>query len=141
MMKEISILIIIGFIGIAVFGFFGMGEHGPEHNFGGCIAALRGEADCSVFKGLLDFASFHLGAFKTFSSANLSIAAAIMALLAGFALLFAWFRKNAPESDFYKKILIPVLAYSFDYGLRTSHESKMTSWFALHEKRDAASLL
>ncbi|OGN09413.1 MAG: hypothetical protein A3J46_01250 [Candidatus Yanofskybacteria bacterium RIFCSPHIGHO2_02_FULL_41_11] len=69
---------ILGFIGVAVFGFLAMGEHGPGHNFSGCIAALQGKADCSAFGGLVSFASFHLDAFKVFSSANFSAAIAAL---------------------------------------------------------------
>ena len=77
-MKNLFVVfMILGFIGVAVFGFLAMGEHGPGHNFSGCIAALRGETNCSALGGLVSFASFHLNAFKVFSSANFSATTAM----------------------------------------------------------------
>ena len=127
----------LGFIGVAVFGFMAMGNHGSGHDFGGCIAALREGTDCSVFKGLIGFASFHLNAFKVFSSAspivsNMSLAFFLLALVLSIILAKRLFNFEVLN---YKPVA--VFAYSSNREFYISLEMDFRSWFALHEKRDA----
>lgn len=131
-----SILIIftiMSFVGLAVFGFLAMGDHGTGHSLSGCIAALQGGTGCSVFKGLADFASFHLNAFKVFSSANFT--ATTMALLLFLAVII--FSTILPErlldSGIPKCVLSAVAIYSSGYDFRTPLERSLKSWFALRE--------
>lgn len=126
------------FIGLAVFGFLAMGEHGPGHNFNGCIAALQG-INCPIFNGLADFASFHLNAFRAFSSANQNVAAAALILLIG---LFAFYflRDKFPGLGFYKNELSAVKDYSSPRSFYNSFEINFMNWLSLREKRDAAFL-
>ena len=66
-MKSVFItLLIISFVGVAVFGFISM-IFGVDHN-GGCIASNRLGALCPINNPLI-FLVFHLGAFKYFSTA------------------------------------------------------------------------
>ncbi len=64
----LTALTIIGFLGIAVFGVFGM-SHGGTHSLNGCIAALVQGADCSIYQKAFSFLTFHLEVFKSFSTA------------------------------------------------------------------------
>jgi len=59
-------LLIISFVGVAVFGFVSM-IFGADHN-GGCIAVNRLGSLCPINNPLI-FLVFHLGAFKYFSTA------------------------------------------------------------------------
>ena len=59
-------LLIISFIGVAVFGFVSM-IFGDMHN-GGCIASNQLGAFCPL-NSVFDFVVFHIGAFKYFSTA------------------------------------------------------------------------
>jgi len=129
---------ILGFIGVAVFGFLAMGEHGPGHNFSGCIAALQGKADCSAFGGLVSFASFHLDAFKVFSSANFSAATA--AFLAFFIAALVFSTASASrlfDLRFSKNTVSSAVTYSVGYGFYTPLEQNLKNWFALHENSPA----
>lgn len=59
-------LLIISFVGVAVFGFVSM-IFGDTHN-GGCIASNRLGAFCPL-NSTFDFVVFHIDAFKYFSTA------------------------------------------------------------------------
>lgn len=133
-----TILVIAGFVGITVFGFLAMGDHGTGHNLSGCIAALQG-VGCPIFSGLVDFASFHLNAFKAFSSANQNVAAAALTLLIG---LFAFYflRDKLFGLGFYENELAAVKDYSSPRSFYNSFETNFIAWLSLLEKRNAAFL-
>src|SRR3989338_312693 len=78
----ITTLLVVSFVGVAVFGFFGMG-HSEQSHEGGCIAASTQGADCPPNSDPIDSASFHLDAFKTFSAATFekSTLASLLTLL------------------------------------------------------------
>ena len=134
-MKHLFVIfMVLSFIGMAVFGFLAMGDHGPGHDLGSCIAALRGEADCSAFGGLIGFASFHLNAFKVFSSANFSTTTAMV--LAFFIVAFVFYTASAGRLlnfGFLKNTSFSAIAYSVGYGFYTQLEQNFKNWFALHE--------
>src|SRR3989338_654112 len=138
-MKNLFVVfMILGFIGVAVFGFLAMGEHGPGHNFSGCIAALQGKADCSAFGGLVSFASFHLDAFKVFSSANFSAATA--AFLAFFIAALVFSTASASrlcDLRVSKKTVASAVTYSVGDGFYTPLEQNLKNWCALHENSPA----
>jgi len=68
-MKSVFItLLIISFLGVAVFGFVSM-VFGDTHN-GGCIASSRLGAFCPLHSAF-NFVVFHIDAFKYFSTAVL----------------------------------------------------------------------
>ena len=138
-MKNLFVVfMILGFIGVAVFGFLAMGEHGPGHNFSGCIAALQGKADCSAFGGLVSFASFHLDAFKVFSSANFSAATAVGLVLFSAALVFSTASASRLfDLRFSKNTDSSAVTYSVGYGFYTPLEQNLKNWFALHENSPA----
>ncbi|OGN22676.1 MAG: hypothetical protein A2918_01075 [Candidatus Yanofskybacteria bacterium RIFCSPLOWO2_01_FULL_42_49] len=123
---------------MAVFGFLAMGDHGPSHDLGGCIAALREGTDCSAFRGLIGFASFHLSAFKVFSSANFSVTTAMSLLLFLVALIASTIlAKRLFNFEIFRHKQIAVLAYSSDHDFYKSLETSFRSWFAMREMRDA----
>jgi len=62
-----SMILILSFISLAVFGFFGMGEMNNNHV--SCIAAEIQNGKCPVTNTLFSFAGYHLDAFKVFSNA------------------------------------------------------------------------
>lgn len=66
-MKLLPVVLLVGFVSIAVFGFAGMSDgHGS-----GCIAAQAHGGVCPE-QNPLGFASFHMEAFRNFSSAVFS---------------------------------------------------------------------
>lgn len=81
-LSVVSVLILISFASIALFGFIVM-EH-TDHGHMGCIAATLQGGGCSQSKEF-DFTIFHLGAYKNFSS---SISAGSFASQLFFLVLF-----------------------------------------------------
>ena len=78
----ISIVIIIGFSTLAVFGAFAMG-----HSIGGqnaCIAATASGLDCLTPSNLASIASIYLDAFGLFSSAMFFAIALLVLFATGF---------------------------------------------------------
>lgn len=136
-MKNLFIVFIVSsFIGIVVFGFLAMGEHGPGHSLNGCIAALQEEINCPVFEGLVSFASFHLNAFKVFSSANLIATATILLFFLAALIFLTTLVKQPFDFGLLKHKSSAALTYSSDYGFCMSSEVDLKSWLALHEMRD-----
>lgn len=66
-MKTVLTLLVVGIFGsIAIFGVLAM-NHG--HNHGGCLAATLAGSVCPE-NDAFSFLNFHLGAFKSFSTAT-----------------------------------------------------------------------
>ena len=134
----LTVLVIVGFSGIAVFGVWMMGDHGLNHDLGGCIAALQREANCSAFMGSLGFVAFHLDAFKVFSSAHFSVATAMVLAVFIAALVFYTVSGGRLFNfRFSKSTLSSAIAYSADRGFYTSLEQNFNNWFSLHENSPA----
>ncbi len=134
-MKYFGVFLIMGFVGISVFGAFGMHTGMQNHN-GGCIAATAQGADCPKQGNPLEYLTFHLDAFRDFSTVifeeNLLAYLLVLALLAagvGLALLLG--NLAPPQSD---------LAY-FRYGQGENFNSppklRLLRWLALHENSPA----
>jgi polyferredoxin len=95
-MKFLTLLLIIGFASIAVFGFIAMNDNEGGHT--GCIAATAQGAVCPS-TNLGDFIAFHANAFRVFSTATfapsvLSLIALALLAFAGFALTLVLLREN-----------------------------------------------
>lgn len=114
-------LLIISFVGVAVFGFISM-VFGDTHH-GGCIASNQLGALCPL-NDALDFVVFHLSAFKYFSTAVL--VAVLLILLSGmiFSILPRPLDKDE-DDDF---------AFSTQNGKFPifSKSQEITSWLSLH---------
>jgi len=83
----LTFIVFASFIGIAVFGFFGMHAGMQNHN-GGCMAATAQGVDCPKQGSAPEYFAFHLNAHESFSLATFS-ENSINSLLATFALLLA----------------------------------------------------
>ena len=119
-------LLIISFVGVAVFGFVSM-IFGDIHN-GGCIASSRLGAFCP-FSDAFTFVVFHIDAFKYFSTAifvfSLTSLLVFLSLIA-FSVLPR--PLNNDEDDTFTAIRIREL-------LRTTRivkEMDFNSWLSLH---------
>ncbi len=98
-MKYASIVLLFGFVGVAVFGFLAMNHVGAEGH-GGCLAAQARNTECPG-SGDSDLGLFHINAFKSFS---LAIVLAVLSLAVFFSLSkekllvpIAFQGTNAPE--------------------------------------------
>jgi len=129
-------IIIFSIIGIAVFGVFNM-NHRQAHgmNQGNCIAATAKGMDCPKEADSIDFAAFHIDAYKGFSLAIFGKSAMSMLLLAFSSWLFvglALFSPhlfNPPQLAFYR--------YRFRDSFFPPQKQQITRWLALHENSPA----
>lgn len=131
-------IVLVSFIGIAVFGVFGM-SHGQAHDMGpnNCIAATAKGMDCPKEAEPIDFAVFHIDAYKGFSLATFGESAMSALLLAFASLLFiglAFFSPHLfkpPQLAFYK--------HRFRDAFSPPQQQEITRWLALHENSPAFS--
>ncbi len=127
----LTILILSTIVSLGGLGFFAMGHH-AEHD--GCIAAITNNINCA--SNGLQFAAFHLSAFKSFTLGlvdnGLTITFFLFALVfAGFFVLF----KNRYLELIQKKYL-KVLRYKAELSI-VFLEYKLIRWLAIHENSPA----
>ncbi len=125
-------ILIASFIGIAVFGVFGM-NHSQVHDMkpNNCIAAIVNGMDCQKEANPIDFASFHIDAYKGFSLATFEESAMSYLLLAFASLLFIGlsffspFISKEPPLAFYR--------YRFRNVFLPPQKQQLVRWLSLHE--------
>ncbi|HXK41052.1 MAG TPA: hypothetical protein VJ046_03075 [Candidatus Paceibacterota bacterium] len=138
MRKGAVIFIILSFTGLAVFGFLGMGAHEMEHGgINGCLAALQREIGCPAPASPFEFATFHLSAFKIFSSANMGTAVLLSTVLTTLMLFLASLLKIYEP----KLIAIPAtesafITYPRSYEFHTPNELKFIRWLVLYKTQN-----
>lgn len=130
MRSLISLLLIIGFLGIAIFGFMGMGIDGHGHM--DCIAtAVQGKI-CPEAFGAVGFINFHFNAARFFSTAVFgSLVLPALAVLLALALVTSILNRlrDLPLIAKYRLpqfLLAPVFL----------PKDALNYWLLLHEKRD-----
>ena len=121
-MKYLAILISLGFIGMAVFGFVGMAaDLGYGHT--SCIAVIVNQTNCPESAGTLAFSAFHTSALKKFSTAVFTLT--FLFLTIG---LFAVLAENSifpgPLFNF-----AGIIAEEFF----VKKPNRLISWLSLHE--------
>lgn len=132
--KSFAVLMMLSFVGIAVFGFLAM-SHENSHGYG-CIAATASGMNC--LNDVTGIALLHIGTFKGFSTALIGqpivslLALLVLALGAGISLTSSW--KPVPLCFFARKKLVSRSPYS---PLKT----EFTRWIALHENSPSWSLI
>lgn len=131
-MRYAGVFLLVGFVGIAVFGIFGVHAGMQNHN-SGCIAATAQGTDCPKQNNLLAYLAFHLSAFKSFSTAAFGDAAISLLLfsLLAIGVVFGVDPKNSPaQQSAYYRLTSPALFRPLPhYGL--------VHWLALHENSPA----
>lgn len=132
----ITAIVILSFLGIAVFGVFAM-NHGGEHGYGCIAATAQGVARCPNQADPLAFLTFHIDAFKSFSTAIVGSSLASMLLVALALVLvssLAWFFRNT----------IPAFSSLQAYRRKQREsfalpsERQLIRWLALHENSPAS---
>jgi|SRR3989344_4714649 len=133
-MKYFSVLLLIGFVGLAVFGVFGMShENGQSHDMtpSNCIVATAKGVDCPKEAEPIDFVVFHIDTLKDFFLATFGESVISAFLLAFASLLFiglAFFSLyffRPPQLVFYR--------YRFRDSFFPSQKQQLTRWLALRE--------
>ena len=126
----LTILLLTTVISLGSFGFFAMGHHDKDHS--GCITSVVNNISCENSANGLQFATFHLGIFKSLTSGLVDSGLMIVFIL--FALVFGrlfvlfknrylgLFRQNNRNALRYKlEVFIVFLEY------------KLIRWLAIHE--------
>ncbi len=121
MKSLLTILLIISFVGVAVFGFISM-IYGVEHGLG-CIANNVGGTGLCPRHDITNFL-FHLDAFKFFSKAILS--AFLIIFISG--VIFSILPKplNSDEEDDY------IIAFNKISRPRARFKTQLNHWLSLH---------
>ena len=136
MKSALTIILILSFVGITVFGFSAM-NHGNGH--GGCIAATSRLIDCPAnASGILDFIAFHLNAFQNFSAAvmNDNILVAFLLLT---AFLFA-ITSGYIDDKFFPEFSNPNSSRrrKYEKSFANPLKSQIIRWLTLHENSPSA---
>ena len=137
-MKSVIVMFLaLSFIGVAVFGVFIM-SHDNGHDHGGsCIAATVQGTDCPIQNTSLDYLTFHLNAFKSFSTA--AFGENLLASLLALVFLVAGTGLGMLSRDLAPPRLSPAYSpYRQWELLNSSPKYKLTRWLALHENSPAS---
>ncbi|MBI2624366.1 hypothetical protein HYW67_02625 [Candidatus Parcubacteria bacterium] len=124
-----AILLVVGFISIAVFGFIAMG-HGEGHNQYACVAAASQAAPCPQ-DGPVAWALFHAAAYKGFSTAVISVAVLAMLLAAVIAIFAFAVLVNAAAARGVLRMQISAVWESVAVS-----GQRLLKWLTICEKRD-----
>ena len=123
--------LILSFAGIAVFGVFAM-DHGSDSAHPACIATATQGADCPKGASAFSFLTFHLDAFRNFSTSM--YAKNFGGLLLLFFSFLLVFRIAYDQS---RRHALPAYAFLFTHELSRKPgyvpQHKVTRWLSLHE--------
>jgi len=131
----LTTFLIASFVGVAVFGVFGMGHSEQGHN-GGCIAASTQGVDCPTNSDPIDSAAFHLNAFKTFSAATFeksTLASLLTLLLLAMAAVLGLLSGNLTAP----RLNLASSRFKRPEYFNLPPEHKLTRWLRLHENSPA----
>src|SRR3989338_5354538 len=132
MMKNtLAIYIILSFVALAVFGFTAMGHEGSAH--AGCVAAASQSADCPGETGALEFAAFHLRAFRSFSSVDVSTNVLTVFFLAVFFELARELFGSQARKHLLRSLAPAAFSIYRDQSFAPPVELTLWRWLALHE--------
>lgn len=93
-MKYLTTILLIGFVGISLFGFIGMPHQMSEHSGSDCFASfVVGKSLCSDGNNPFSYAFYHIQAYQFFSKALIGSIAAILAIIV-LALILTFILKN-----------------------------------------------
>ena len=83
MKKYLTIILLIGFVGMSLLGFIGMPHQMSEHSGSDCLASLVvGKSLCPEVNNSFSYAFYHIQAYQFFSNALITSFGAILAVLA-----------------------------------------------------------
>ena len=133
-MKYLGIFLLIGFVGLAVFGTFGA-HTGMQSHDSGCIAAAIQGTDCPKETNLFEYVAFHFGTYKDFSLATIDnnvggslLLTFIYLLFAGFALSQIYSLKS-PQLVSHNRLID---------SLYNPQEQRLAHWLVLHKNSPTA---
>jgi polyferredoxin len=126
-----SVITLISFVGIAVFGLWGMGGH--MNSFSSCLGSLSQGASCPI--NPTASVNFHLNSFKSFSNSPVPQSAESMIMISlTLTLIFAYiliierFQLSSTVLSLNRENLVRIFEESFQ-----PFKKERTSWNTLHE--------
>ncbi len=128
MKSLLTIVLLIGFVGVAVFGFAGVSHGASDAHDSGCIMALAQGADCPTEERAADFLAFHLGTFKSFSTAIFG--EPVLASLTALILLVLGFAAFELRADAVHPRLAAYARYRWRQFLDLAEKRKLLFWLA-----------
>ena len=131
MKSLLTIVLLIGFVGVAVFGFAGVSHGASDAHDSGCIMALAQGADCPTEERAADFLAFHLGTFKSFSTAIFGEPA--LASLLTLILLAAFIAAAALASDATPSRSVAHFRHRWREFLCAVKQRRLLFWLSLRE--------
>ena len=106
MKKYLATILLIGFVGVAIFGFMWMPHQMSDHAGSDCIASLVvGKSLCPDGNNSFSYAFYHFQAYEFFSSAIIVSVAAVLAIIA-FAFILTFALKNFDPRSISRKQII-----------------------------------
>lgn len=135
MKSSLVIIALVSFVGLAVFGVFGM-SHGRAHDAepGDCLAAMSRDAICPRTGEPLESANFHVDAYRSFSLAafpdnKINAFLLALALLLFISVMSLAFFLN----HFFLRLKLGFRRYRFRPHFVPAQLYRFTRWLALHE--------
>ena len=128
----VKLLVLAGFLGLAVFGFASM-SHADGHN-PACIFAALKVADCSGTAGFIKMFVRHLNAFKNFAafSGGTILSQIWLSLFVSFSLAAGF-----GVFGFAPKIFFPPFHNFLVFVPASKSKYRLTTWLSLHENSPA----
>lgn len=135
MIRLFTIFLIAGHIAIGVFGVLGMHSQADMQGHGmpagNCVSAAVNGSDCPQQAGPIDYLTFHLDAFRSFSSATFGDDIMETLVVIYTSLLFIGFtffslHLFTPSSHAYNK-------KGYWNSFSPSQKKQLIRWLALHE--------
>jgi hypothetical protein len=133
----LSILTLVSFVGIAVFGLWGMagniGNHMHINSFASCLGSLSQGSSCPINPA--ESVNFHLNSFKSFSNSpipqsaeSMIIFSLILSLVFAFILISKRFQSPSEVLTINQENLLRVFKESFQPS-----KNERINWNSLHE--------
>lgn len=136
MKSLLTSILLLGLMGVAVFGIFGLHASAQEHN-GACMTSIAEGVDCPKLSNPLEYLAHHLDAFRSLSTATVgeNVLASLLALslLVGGAGLALFLGSLAPPL-----LHLVYFRYRQHENFSTLSEQQLLSWLSIHENSPAS---
>jgi len=129
--------LLVSFVGVAVFGFSGIHYSDSQNHGGGCVFAASQGVDCPTQGSSVGYLTFHLDAFKGFSTAIFGESVMSLLLLV-LASLFFIGRVCFVHSLFWPP-KFALYRYRSKGSFPLPQTQELTRWLALHENSPTTS--
>lgn len=126
-----TVVVLVSFIGVAVFGLVGMYHNNSQNHNSDCIWATSQSADCPKQSNLIGYLTLHLNAFKDFATVTFGHIATSLLVLSLFVI-------GAIFGILLKNLALPKLSLAYHRlkwldSFRPPSLYKFIRWLSLHE--------